>query len=105
MKASTKLTKAIVVTETQFEKEMLSHFRGLGITGFTCVNCWGQGHHDVYEEPFMGHSQLRIEMITNDEVADQIVEYCTQARFQNHAVMVYLETATVADPNKFLPRK
>ena len=105
MKASTKLTKVIVVTETQFEQEMIRHFRELGITGFTCMSCWGQGHHAVYEEPFMGHSQSRIEMITTEEVADAVVDYCTQSRFQNHAVIVYLEAVMVADPNNFIPRK
>ncbi len=85
-------------------KELLEHFSKLGITGFTCMNCWGQGHHAVYQEPFMGHSQLRIEVITNEEIADAIVEYCSQPRFDTHAVIVYLETVNVANPNKFLPR-
>ncbi|WP_417383877.1 P-II family nitrogen regulator [Gimesia sp.] len=102
MKTTIELTKVIVITETHFEQEMLNHFRELGIKGFTCMNCWGQGHHQVYDEPFIGHSQTRIEIITTEEIADSIVDYCRQPRFETHAVTAYLETVRVREPAKFI---
>ncbi|MFH1300872.1 MAG: hypothetical protein ABIK07_07395 [Planctomycetota bacterium] len=102
MAATTPLTKVIVITETHFEQDMLNHFRELGIKGFTCMNCWGQGHHQVYDEPFIGHSQTRIEIITTDAIADAIVDYCRLPRFEAHAVTAYLETVRVREPDKFI---
>ncbi|WP_339733829.1 hypothetical protein [uncultured Gimesia sp.] len=102
MTITTELTKVIVITETHFESEMLNHFRELGIKGFTCMNCWGQGHHQVYDEPFIGHSQTRIEIITTEAIADAIVDYCRQPRYEAHAVTAYLEVVRVRDASKFI---
>ncbi|EDL58019.1 P-II family nitrogen regulator [Gimesia maris] len=102
MTATIELAKVIVITEAHYEQEMLTSFQKLGIKGFTCMNCWGQGHHQVYDEPFMDHSQTRIEMITTDEIADSIVDFCRQPRFETHAITVYLESVRVRDPDKFI---
>ncbi|MCR9232271.1 MAG: hypothetical protein NXI29_14765 [bacterium] len=102
MATTTELTKVIVITETHFEQDLLNAFRELGIKGFTCMNCWGQGHHQVYDEPFIGHSQTRIEIITTEEIAESIVDYCRQPRFESHAISAYLESVRVRDPNKFI---
>ena len=102
MSTTTELTKVIVITETHFEQEMLNHFRELGIKGFTCMNCWGQGHHQVYDEPFIGHSQTRIEIITTDAIANKIVDYCRQPRFETHAVTAYFEIVRVRDADRFI---
>ncbi|MCA9013990.1 MAG: hypothetical protein KDA77_01545 [Planctomycetaceae bacterium] len=102
MAPTTELTKVIVITETHFESEMLNHFRELGIKGFTCMNCWGQGHHQVYDEPFIGHSQTRIEIITTESIANAIVDYCRQPRYESHAVAAYLETVRVRDAARFI---
>lgn len=102
MTATVELTIAIVITETHYEQEMLSHFRELGIKGFTCMNCRGQGHHQVYDEPFIDHSQTRIEIITTDQIAESIVDYCRQPRFESHAITAYLETVRVRDPERFI---
>ena len=45
MTATIELAKVIVITEAHYEQEMLTSFQKLGIKGFTCMNCWGQGHH------------------------------------------------------------
>ncbi|MBN69950.1 P-II family nitrogen regulator [Gimesia chilikensis] len=102
MATTTELTKVIVITETHFEQDLLNAFRELGIKGFTCMNCWGQGHHQVYDEPFIGHSQTRIEIITTEAIAESIVDYCRQPRFESHAISAYLESVRVRDPNKFI---
>lgn len=102
MTTTTELAKVIVITETHYEQEMLTSFRNLGIKGFTCMSCWGQGHHQVYDEPFIGHSQTRIEIITTDEIADSIVDYCRQPRFETHAITAYLESVRVRDPDEFI---
>ncbi|QDU97366.1 P-II family nitrogen regulator [Lignipirellula cremea] len=96
------LTKVIVVTETQLEDEMLTHFKSLGIKGFTCMSCWGQGHHQVYDEPFIGHSQTRIEIVTTEAIADEIVDYCRQDAYENRAVSAYFELVQVRDPERFV---
>lgn len=102
MTETTELTKVIVITETHYEQEMLNHFRDLGIKGFTCMNCWGQGHHQVYDEPFIGHSQTRIEIVTTAAIADSILDFCRQPRFESHAIAAYLETVRVREPKKFI---
>ncbi|QDT90207.1 P-II family nitrogen regulator [Gimesia algae] len=102
MATTVELAKVIIITETHFEQEMLNKFRELGIKGFTCMNCWGQGHHQVYDEPFIGHSQTRIEIITTAEIAESIIDYCRQPRFETHAITAYLESVRVRDPGKFI---
>jgi len=56
----------------------------------------------VYNEPFLGHSQIRIEIITTEVIADAIVDYCRQPRFEKHAVTAYFETVRVRDASKFI---
>ena len=56
----------------------------------------------MYNEPFLGHSQIRIEIITTEVIADAIVDYCRQPRFEKHAVTAYFETVRVRDASKFI---
>ncbi len=98
----TKLCKAVVVVDTALEKQALEKFQELGVKGYTCMHCFGRGQHAVYEEPWVGHSQSRIEMITSHDIGEKIIDYLHSSDFAHHPVTGYLETVEVGDPKKFL---
>ncbi len=40
--------------------------------------------------------------VTTEAIAESIVDYCRQPRFESHAISAYLESVRVRDPNKFI---
>lgn len=90
-----RIRKVVVVVETSLEQLMLAEFAKLGAKGYTVVHCIGKGRHAVIDEPFMGHSQARIETLCGQETADKIMKFCLQPRFEHYPVTAYMEEVEV----------
>ena len=71
----TRLWKAVVVLDTALEEELLHKFVQLGASGYTTMECNGAGRKAVYQEPFSGHSQLRVEIVGTRTVCEAIVRH------------------------------
>jgi hypothetical protein len=98
----TRLWKAVVVLDTALEEEMLHKFVELGATGYTTVECNGAGRKAVYQEPFAGHSQLRVEIVGTRPVCEAIVRFVSQPEYAGHPVAAYLEGVEVIQPQRFV---
>jgi hypothetical protein len=98
----TRLWKAVVVLDTALEDEMLHKFVQLGASGYTAVECKGAGRKAVYQEPFSGHSQLRVEIISTRTVCEAIVRHVSQPEYAGHPVAAYLEGVEVIQPERFI---
>jgi hypothetical protein len=98
----TRLWKAVVVLDTALEEEMLHKFVQLGASGYTSMECNGAGRKAVYQEPFSGHSQIRVEVIGTRPVCEAIVRYVSQPEFAGHPVAAYLEGVEVIQPERFV---
>jgi len=98
----TRLWKAVVVLDTVLEEEMLHKFVELGASGYTSMDCNGAGRKAVYQEPFSGHSQIRVEVVGTRPVCEAIVRYVSQPEFAGHPVAAYLEGVEVIQPERFV---
>src|SRR5438128_503138 len=67
----------------------------LGALGYTSMECSGTGRKAVYQEPFSGHSQLRVEVVGTRTVCEAIVRFVSQPEFAGHPVAAYLEGVEV----------
>ena len=98
----TRLWKAVVVLDTALEEEMLHQFVQLGASGYTTMPCNGAGRKAVYQEPFSGHSQLRVEVVGTRSVCEAIVRHVSKPEFQGHPIAAYLEGVEVIQPERFV---
>ena len=98
----TRLWKAVVVLDTALEEELLHKFVQLGASGYTTMECNGAGRKAVYQEPFSGHSQLRVEIVGTRPVCEAIVRFVSQPEFAGHPVAAYLEGVEVIQPERFV---
>jgi hypothetical protein len=97
-----RLWKAVVVLDTQLEDELLHKFVELGASGYTAVECKGAGRKAVYQEPFSGHSQLRVEVIGTRAVCESIVRFVSKPEYAGHPVAAYLEGVEVIQPERYI---
>ena len=98
----TRLWKAVVVLDTALEEQMLHKFVELGATGYTTMECNGAGRKAVYQEPFSGHSQIRVEVVGTRPVCEAIVRFVSQPEYAGHPVAAYLEGVEVIQPERFV---
>ena len=98
----TRLWKAVVVLDTALEEEMLHKFVELGASGYTTIECNGAGRKAVYQEPFSGHSQIRVEVVGTRQTCEAIVRHVSQPEYAGHPVAAYLEGVEVIQPERFV---
>src|SRR5262245_38420735 len=97
----TRLWKAVVVLDKALEEEMLHKFVQLGASGYTKMPCEGAGRKAVYQEPFSGHSQIRVEVVATRGICEAIVRYVSQPEFAGHPIAAYLEGVEVIQAQRF----
>ena len=73
----------------------------LGAKGFTVGHVQGAGSRRVRASEWEGPS-ARIELLVPEEVARRVLEHLSQQYFTHHAVIVYVQDATVLRPQKFM---
>lgn len=83
--------RVTVVADTTLEKALLAEFLKLGAKGYTCVYVFGKGQHQPLEDPFTGHSRIRIECVVTPDAAEAILDYIHEPQFQNYAIIGYVE--------------
>ena len=98
----TRLWKAVVVLDTALEEELLHKFVQLGASGYTSMPCNGAGRKAVYQEPFSGHSQLRVEVVGTRSICEAIVRFVSQPEYAGHPIAAYLEGVEVIQPERFV---
>jgi hypothetical protein len=98
----TRLWKAVVIVDTALEEEMLRKFIELGASGYTKVECNGAGRKAVYQEPFAGYSQVRVEIIGVRAVCEAIVRHVSRPEYSGHPIAAYLEGVEVIQPERFV---
>ena len=102
MLETTRLFKAVLIIDTAIEQRVLKAITQLGATGYTCLACFGEGHRTIQKEPFMGATQIQIEVVASRKIVEEIVTLLEGSEFAAHPRSAYIETVEVADPEKFL---
>jgi nitrogen regulatory protein PII len=91
----TEISRVTVIAETALEKTLIDEFLKLGAKGYTTINCFGKGRHEVMEDPYTGRSLVQIEVLARPPVAEAILEYVHKSQFKSYPVIGYMDTVKV----------
>ncbi len=98
---STPLKMVVIVAEPVLESRLVSELRELGAKGFSIVEGRGEGSRHAHATDVPG-SNVRIETIVPDDVADRIMEHVSQTYFANYSFIAYVINVAVARSAKYV---
>jgi hypothetical protein len=94
--------RRITVYATQgLEKPLITQFLAMGAKGYTITETRGMGEHATLDDPLAKSTHVRIELLLQPAVADQIIEYLSKLHAQHKPVAACVESVQVADPEHF----
>jgi len=98
---STPLKLVVIVAEPVLESRLVTELRGLGATGFSILEGRGEGTRHSHATDVPG-SNVRIETIVRDDVADRIMAHVAEHYFTNYSFMAYVTDVAVARGAKYV---
>ena len=99
--SSTPLKMVVIVAEPVLESRLVTELRELGAKGFSIVEGRGEGSRHAHATDLPG-SNVRIETIVRDDVADRIMEHVSQNYFANYSFIAYVTDVAVARGEKYV---
>jgi len=97
---STPLKMVVIVAEPVLETRLVTELRELGATGFSIVDGRGEGSRHSHASEVPG-SNVRIETIVPDDVAERIMEHVSAHYFTNWSLIAYVIDVAVARGAKY----
>jgi hypothetical protein len=90
-----------VVTEAALEAVMLKELDGLGVSGYTVSDARGRGSRGTRRSAWRESSNIRVEILCSDALADRIVALLQDKFYDNFAMVLWRQPADVLRPEKF----
>ena len=90
-----------IVTEAALETELCDVLERLGASGYTVTEARGSGSRGVRDAGWSTSSNIRVEVVCSDEVAEKIAEYVRREYYEDYAMILFEETVRVLRPHKF----
>lgn len=103
MTTSNVLKLLTIVTESALENTLVQDLDQLGVTGYTISDARGKGAHGIRGANWDANSNIRIEVICNNETATAIAEHVQKHYYSNYAMTLFITDVTVLRPAKFQP--
>ena len=97
----TPLKMVVIVAEPVLEARLVAEVRELGAKGFSIVEGRGEGSRHAHGTDLQG-SNVRIETIVGDDIADRIMEHVAQRYFANYSFIAYVTDVAVARGAKYI---
>lgn len=101
MLETTELYKAVLIFDTAIEHRVLKAIVESGATGYTCLACFGEGHRTLRNEPFMGATQIQVDVVASRKVVEDIVTLLEGPEFGSYSRTAYIQAVEVPDPEKY----
>lgn len=100
----TRLRRVTVVAEEALENQLTNKFHELGASGYTAIPCHGAGRTALALGQGPHNSQVRIEAVVTQEVADRIIDYLRgEVMSPEHHITTCVETVEVLRQDDFAP--
>ncbi len=96
-----KRTLLTIVTERVLERDLVDDLKRLGAHGYTLVDARGEGSRGVRAADWEYTSNIRVETICEQKVAEAIVRHLMDTYYADYAMIVYLADVEVMRPEKF----
>lgn len=90
-----------IITEAILEVELCECLEELGANGYTVTNARGSGHRGIRDAGWSSSSNVRVEVVCNDEVAQRIVQHLREHYYDNYAMILFESDVRVLRPDKF----
>ena len=97
----TRLKRITIVTEGRLENQIVKRVTELGASGYTSIPCRGIGRSGLSQSTSSAVEQVRIEIITQPEISEEIVSYISSELSPKNNVSVCVETVEVNFANKY----
>ena len=99
---ATELRKLVtIVTESVLEQSLVKTVERLGAHGYTITDARGKGNRGVREAGWGTSSNIRMEVVCDDTVAQSITSYLRQHYYDNYAMIIFTLDVGVLRPDKF----
>lgn len=90
-----------VVTEQALERPLIQCIKAAGARGYTITEARGEGRRGVRNADFDQGANIRVEVICDATVAQQISRELHHRYFRDFAMVLYLSDVEVLRPEKF----
>lgn len=90
-----------IVTEAVLEVELCNLILELGGGGFTVTNARGSGSRGVRDAGWSSSSNVRIEVVCSDAVAESLSARLREQYYEHYAMILFESDVNVLRPEKF----
>jgi len=90
-----------IVTEAILEVELCEALEKLGATGYTVTNARGSGNRGIRDAGWSSSSNVRVEVVCNEEVAQRIATHLRDNYYNDYAMILFESDVRVLRPDKF----
>lgn len=90
-----------VVTEQALESRLTRDLDRLGANGYTITDARGKGHRGAREAGWEVDSNIRIEVVCDDETARRLAAHLRDNYYDDYAMILLLSDVEVLRPDKF----
>ena len=90
-----------IITEAALERTLGKLLEKHGAHGYTVTNARGKGDHGMRDAGWDASSNIRMEVICDQETADALVDHLQEHFYPNYAMVLYLTDVQVLRPDKF----
>lgn len=90
-----------VVTEAVLEGTLVRDIDRLNARGYTITDARGKGHRGVRSAGWEANSNIRIEVVCDEETADAIAAYLQEHYYKDYAMILFVSDVDVLRPEKF----
>jgi len=90
-----------IYTEAALETRLTDDFESFNVPGYTITNARGKGSRGARTAAWQADSNIRIEIICEDSLANELAEYLRAHYYDNFAMVVSISEVKVMRPEKF----
>lgn len=91
-----------IITEAVLEADLCKALGELGATGYTITEARGSGSRGIRDAGWSSSSNIRIEVVCSDDVAENICSYLRRTYYNDYAMILFESDIRVVRPDKFL---
>jgi hypothetical protein len=96
-----RIRRVTVVADSGLEEQLTNKFAEFGVSGYTCIPCSGAGRRVLADRGLSRNSQVRIEVVAPDDIAEKILGFIQDEVSPQSPVTACLETVEVLRRDKF----
>ena len=90
-----------IFTETAIESLLINDLEEHGAQGYTITNARGKGSKGVRAASWEANSNIRIEIICTEKVAEKLIQHLQEKYYDNYAMVAFTCDVSVLRPEKF----